>query len=406
MSINSTDEAKHWYQYMTACTILNSWDSTTHALNGADKDGDLLFTTNNRVLVENWRPTPAIMCMQRNVEKIDVTEDDLIQSNINGFGDDIGKITNRVTSMFDVQAQFPPDSEEYKTLDYRIMCGQLYQQDAIDKIKGIVAKPMPKEWYDRATNRITETDSEEDIRRKEFNLSIIADKKPYFMRYIYPDLMSQYNTYTKNANKKCIREFRLTIDELLEKDQSERTDEENEFLDFYDMRMPVGNNDCVMNRICRRFEEEFDAYFTHNKIKEEFDHSFMKSGVEYSPSQYYSVSRLYDQYQQKLRDFMQLSKSVRVDEDEAATRHSVMIRDFRIDCWKVCSNASMMCDIILDLCYSKSGSKQFCWDICGEEIIDNLLSHNGNAITYPVQNENGDITYNGKKFSFEVKEWA
>ena len=161
-----------------------------------------------------------------------------------------------------------------------------------------------------------------------------------------------------------------------------------------------------MNRICRRFEEEFDAYFGKTKIKEEFDHDFMKSGVEYSPSQYYSISHLYDQYQQKLRDFMQFSKAVRIDEDEAATRHTVMIHDFRLDCWRVCSNASMLCDIILDLCYSKSGSKQFCWDICGEEIIDNLLAHNDYTISYPIQDENGEVEYYGKKFTFVNKEWA
>lgn len=55
----------------------------------------------------------------------------MIQSNINSFGDDIGKITNRITSMFDVIAQYEKGSPEYEVLDYRIKCGQKYQQDAI-----------------------------------------------------------------------------------------------------------------------------------------------------------------------------------------------------------------------------------------------------------------------------------
>lgn len=33
----SGDEVSHWYQYMTSCTLLNCWDTATHALNGADK---------------------------------------------------------------------------------------------------------------------------------------------------------------------------------------------------------------------------------------------------------------------------------------------------------------------------------------------------------------------------------
>lgn len=142
-------EASYWYQYMTTCTLFNAWDTAAHALNGMDKDGDLVMLTDNAVLVDNLRELPALMCVQRNAQKKIVTEEDSIQSNIDSFGDDIGKTTNWITSMFDVQAQFDKDSPEYKELDYRIKCGQLFQQNAIDKAKGIIAKPMPKEWHDR-----------------------------------------------------------------------------------------------------------------------------------------------------------------------------------------------------------------------------------------------------------------
>ena len=69
------------------------------------------------------------MCVQRKAQKISVTEEDLVKSNIDSFGDDIGKTTNWITSMFDVQARFEPGSKEYDTLEYRIMCGQLFQQN-------------------------------------------------------------------------------------------------------------------------------------------------------------------------------------------------------------------------------------------------------------------------------------
>lgn len=97
-----------------------------------DKDGDLVFLTDNPVIVNSVIQQPTIMCMQRKAEKKNVTEDDLARSNVDSFGDDIGRTTNWITSMFDVQAQFPQDSEEYKVLDYRIRCGQLFQQNAID----------------------------------------------------------------------------------------------------------------------------------------------------------------------------------------------------------------------------------------------------------------------------------
>lgn len=84
-----------------------------------------MLLTDNEVLLRNTKDLPALMCVQRKAQKKVVTEEDAIRSNIASFGDDIGKITNRVTTMFDVQSRFEPGSPEYEILDYRIMCGQL-----------------------------------------------------------------------------------------------------------------------------------------------------------------------------------------------------------------------------------------------------------------------------------------
>lgn len=124
-------EVSHWYRYMNTCTILNSWDTMTAALNGCDFDGDLVMLTDNRVLVEKLEPLPALMCAQRRAEKCIPTEEDFIKSNISSFGNEIGQTTNWITSMFEVQSWFEEGSKEYNELEYRIRCGQLYQQNAI-----------------------------------------------------------------------------------------------------------------------------------------------------------------------------------------------------------------------------------------------------------------------------------
>lgn len=85
--------------------------------------------TDNNVLVNKLKPLPALMCAQRRADKSIPTEEDFIRSNIDSFGNEIGQTTNWITSMFDVQAGFSPESEEYKMLTYRIQCGQLYQQN-------------------------------------------------------------------------------------------------------------------------------------------------------------------------------------------------------------------------------------------------------------------------------------
>ena len=395
---NRSDEAAFWYRYMTTCTVFNSWDTAAHALNGMDKDGDLVMLTDNDVLVRNLVELPALMCVQRNAKKKAVTEEDLIQSNIDSFGDDIGKTTNWITSMFDVRAQFDKGSKEYKELDYRIKCGQLYQQNSIDKAKGIIAKPMPREWHDRHSVNIME-----DLDKKRFYLKIVADKKPYFMRIIYPALMRQYNTYIKNTNKNAMREFQMTVDELMKVPENERTERQSEFLRYYDSRMPVGNHDCLMNRICRRFEREFDGYLGRHGLETIFDYTIMKSGEAYTRSQYNAILKLYENYNHRLRSYAVFANYERVDEYDALTKMAEMKDEFEQECNKVCSNRFALCDIVLDICYKRSSTKRFAWEMCGREIIHNLLAKHDNVIHYPASDANGDIFFCGERFALKLK---
>lgn len=390
---HKSDAASYWYQYMTTCTLFNSWDTAAHALNGMDKDGDLVMLTDNKILVDNLRVLPALMCVQRKADKKIVSEADAIRANIDSFGDDIGKTTNWITSMFDVQAQFDRDSHEYKELDYRIKCGQLFQQNAIDKAKGIIAKPMPRTWHDRHSVNIIE-----DADKKRFYQKLVADKKPYFMRLIYPALMKQYNTYIKNTNKNAMREFQMTVDELMEIPQSELTDRQKDFLRYYRSRMPVGTNDCVMNRICRRFEKEFDGYLGIHNADVEFDYTVMKSGAEYSKSQYNAIAKLYENYNKRLRSYAVFANYERVDEYDTFSRMIEMKNDFIQECTRVCPNRFALCDIVLDICYQRSSTKRFAWEMCGNEIIENLLAKNNDTISYPTLDSNGNILYCGNRF--------
>ena len=298
--------------------------------------------------------------------------------------------------MFDVQARFSKDSPQYKELDYRIKCGQLFQQNAIDKAKGIIAKPMPREWHDRrSVNQIEDPD------RRRFYQEIVADKKPYFMRIIYPALMKQYNTYIKNTNKNALREFQMTVDELLSIPEERRTERQSDFLRYYRKRMPVGMNDCVMNKICRRFEREFDGYLGRHNSATEFDYTIMKSGAEYTRSQYNAILKLYEDYNKRLRSYVVFANYERVDEYDTFSRMSEMRLEFEQECAKVCPSREALCDIVLDICYTKSSTKRFAWEMCGDEIIKNLLYRNDGEISYPTIDPSGEIEYGGEHFSLQ-----
>lgn len=390
---NRTDDAAYWYRYLNTCTVLNAWDTMCAALNGADFDGDIVMLTDNPVLLRRYVDLPALMCIQRKAEKKIVEDADLIQANLNSFGDAIGKTTNWVTSMFEVQAGFEKDSAEYKTLDYRIQCGQLYQQAAIDKTKGILCKPMPRSWHDRhAANQIGDTEE------RRFYQSLVVDRKPYFMKYIYPQLSRDYNAYIKNTNKRSLREFGITMAELRELSQDELTDRQKDFLRYYEKGMPVGINNCVMNRICRRFEEEFDGRPWRNTANP-FNCGLLKSDAEYTRSQYESVLRLYESYMSRLKGYSVFSSYERVDEDDMFSSLATLKSEFVAECDRVCPNKDVLCNIVIDMCYGKAGSKKFAWDMCGEQFVKNLLEKNGHVIHVPVADTNGNIAYHGERFS-------
>lgn len=252
-----------------------------------------MFTTNNNVLVNNWKQTPTIMCIQKSAEKHIVTEDLLRQANKLSFGNNIGAITNRATGMFDLLPLFDKDSKMHKELLYRITCIQHYQQNSIDKTKGIITKPMLKHWYQKIKPRENEELTEEDI----FNNSICVDRKPYFMRYIYPDVNSQYSSYVKGSMNKCHQHFGISFNELLMLD--ELTEEQSSFIEHYYKYLPVNDNSCVMNRLCHMVENEFDGYTSKLKADSNFDYTILKSGNDYDYKLFLEVLKVYHEYTAK-----------------------------------------------------------------------------------------------------------
>ncbi len=257
---------------------------------------------------------------------------------------------------------------------------------------------MPRTWHDRhAVNKIEDDDT------KSLYRSIVADKKPYFMRYIYPALMKQYNNYIKNTERNALREFQMTVSEMKRLPYEELTDRQKEFLRYYDLRIPVGVSDCVMNKICRRFENEFDCFIKKHSTLNTFDYQFMKSDVEYSYAQYKEIKKIYNGYNQRLRSYTIYANQERIDAGDLNSEISIMNDEFKRDCNIVCPNKEVLCGIILDICYTKNSTKRFAWSMCGAEIIQNLLAKNDYTINFPTLDKDGDIEYCSNKYSLKSK---
>jgi len=393
-NVSQSDEAERWYRYMPTITILNAWDTSCHALCGADCDGDTVLTTDNYILINRHKELPAILCAQSNATKIIPTEKDIVESNIRVFGSNVGAITNRGTSRLTLIEKFPVGSKEREILEYRLSSCQLLQQECIDSVKNAVLQPESRKWYVRSA--ILKSDmSDAD---KELYLSICSDKRPYFFRYIYPRINKEYNSYVLGTKKKSLRLFRKEIDELRAQDPETLTDDERKFLEDYERYDPVLEYPCVMNRICWAVEDRLDHFVTKHKDDYEFDYTIMKSGVEYTKTQYSAISQLYSEYRDRLSEFVKFSKKNKVNQEEANIQKSVLKQEFIKLCFEKCSNEEVLCDIMLDMCYRTEKSKSFVWDMCGEQIIQNLLKKNDYMINVPVRDDNGDIRFKGRTY--------
>lgn len=400
MDVVCNDEINYWYQYMPTVNIINIHDMFFPALNGADCDGDQILTTDNKILLDKWRDEPAILCVQKKGEKKIVTQKSLEESNKNGFGDAIGLITNRITAMYDVLVRFPEGSEQNKIMKYRIRCGQQLQQNCIDKIKGIVAKPMSKEWYDFHSVIVTENDDENIIEKKTKNRELLADKKPYFMRYIYSDIDAEVRKYIKAAQLQSVFITDLSLDKLLEKDAEELNEVEKNYLDNYYKRLPVSDTQSTMNRLCHITEKELKKIEELPKDKTTDFGSMLKS-VGSSSKPLKNKKQLKELYEEYLKESHLLSEAECEDEERTDLKN-ILREEFWKKCIEICPEQKQLCDVLLDICYTSDKSKKFVWDMCGEQIVDNLLNRHG-SYTFYVADSDGDIEYHGKRYKKVIR---
>ena len=401
MKVVSNETMDSFYKYMTNIIIFNNFDTSPDAMNGFDYDGDCVISSNNGVLLNKTINLPAVQCIQYKANKKIPTDDDIFESNILGFGNAVGGITNKITSMFEVQARFKRNSKEYKIMDYRTKCGQLFQQESIDAIKGIKAKPIPKHWVDFFATKPSDEDDEETAKWKEFQRTIVADKKPYFFRYVYPTENTKWLKYIKDCNTKAVMMFGLEINEL--EVLENRTEEQQVFLDNYYSRLPLGIAPCTINRIAWKLED----IFQNEKLKpiKKFDYRLLRNDdVEYDDEVYKKIKPLYKEYLADRREFDRHIHNTKIGDYDTNALRNNLLAEFKRKCSLICPNKIELCNVLLDVCYRDSNnSKRFVWEMCGDVIIQNLLKRNGNIISYPVQDESGDFEFGGIKFSMKTQ---
>jgi hypothetical protein len=399
LKVVDNEDTQKWFKYITTCCMLNGFDTTAIRCNGADYDADTFFTTNNKVLLDSFEYKTTLMCIQDSTPKTIPTESDYIKSDINGFGDSIGSVTNKATNMISLREQFNTESEEYKRLTYRISTMMNYQQNAIDRIKGVVARPVPKEWLDSKMFRIKDDDDPYTVNEKIINGNIAAEIKPWFFIYRYSQLKSELDKYVKSVKSNCKIRFGKSLETLYSSE--DKTEEEKAFIYNYEKYMPVSRAPGTMNRICWRIEEEFQTTDVLSEVV--FDSAILKSNAEYTQDEYDAIKQLYDEYNKNMQLFLKKRQRNDSFKEERNDFIIMLTNAFSDACFMVCPNAEILANIMIDVCYTSNTNKTFVWSIVGEQIFQNVLKNSGYIIQYPIKDGNGDIEFCGKKFSLHTQ---
>ena len=355
-----------------------------------------MFTTNNRVMIKNIKPSKPIMCVQSASKKIIPKEKDFILANKRSFGNLVGTITNYATSMYSVIVNFEEGSPEWNELHYRILCMQDFQQNSIDMAKGIEYRPVPKEWYDWKINVIQPTDDEETIQRKLFNQSILANKKPYFMVYNYAKLKSEHMEYKRANDTVSQVMFKMSTDQL--RDKENKTQKELETYNIFAQQAPTNISPSLVNKIAWKIEKHFaqKSLFT----MEQFDTSKLKNpNVKYSKQMYNKVEALREEYNKQVSSLLANIKANKIFSKITYDEMKPILKDeFVAKVYEICGSEEIACNVLVDICYKDNKSKQFLWDCCAEQLIKNMIANGYNILHFPTKSEDGDIEYKGQKF--------
>jgi hypothetical protein len=391
------DDAQEWFKYMQSIAIVNAWDTMPAALNGFDYDGDLLFTTDNEPLMRRQRNLPALRCIQHNAKKEIVTEENLIQSNLNGFGSKIGQITNRCTAMTSLMANYSEDDEEYKVLKYRTQCMQAVQQAEIDKAKGIKTYPMQKSWYILSECQQSDEYTDEYNDKMKFYEKICAHKKPYFFGYNYSSLMKEYKETTNRAITNARQKFRMELSEMLNSYENNEClpEEQRIFVERFLHSLKLDNSKSTCNMICWEIENIFDDKSKLITNKADL-YSMVRRDEEVSPQLLDKITKLCKKSEQKRAIKCAIGFLLNNQDSEYDDEYFNVDYDITDVLSEVCNNEEQLCDLLLDYCYKYGGNKEILWNVCGETIVKRLSQDR--VLYYPMADKNGDFEVQGKKY--------
>lgn len=404
---SESPEAARWLSHIYSGIVYNTYDTSTFRHEDSDFDGDICLTTDNPYFIKGSHKDHSIITYEKGLATPSkMTVQNITATVAKGFGSGVGGFSNTATILYAMSAIFdkPGHEDQYQTIMGRIKLLREIVGQEIDRIKGADKPSLPKSW--RAFEPIAASDSPEERTRKMRQNAMVISKKPYFFRYLYPELNRKFKQFEDSYNQISRDMFGIKFKKLLKKE--EKTEEERNLIRKYQKYCPLITAPCTMNNLCRQFEDtDFDIKYDKDAPQSMLPTFEAELAGSFSQEKMSAVRAAYQAYSSKKAiksmDSLLGDSLVSVPDREyheiRSLTYDAMIDGLRADI----SKASVTPKEFLFYCHraSKAYSKfnwAFAWDILGDQILP--LIPQGDSLC-PIRDPNGDAEYLGRRYSLK-----
>lgn len=263
-----SSEADKWYKWIESGIVFSVYDLATLRASDSDFDGDICLSSDNDILLKGSMKdvTNPISYDKKSAPVHKICHREFVKTDLRGFGTKVGTYSNYSTQLEAMLPLFqrPDQKRQRDEIELRKKLLREINGQEIDRIKGVEAKGPPKDEWLR-TQKVEKDDPEDVIKAKRYHNSLVINKKPYFFRYLYPELNTSYKIHEKRYDEIAKCTYRTRLKKLLTKEN--KTPEEKNFIRNYHQFSPVLNTNCTMNILCHMIEDtDFDIQYNKNCV--------------------------------------------------------------------------------------------------------------------------------------------
>lgn len=403
LNLQNNDDVNYWYKYIKSGIIVPAGGIGMDGaiLGGADHDLDIVCTLHSPEMINGRVKGFPVMYDVNKASKKKLNgnyhsmlyESQAVQVKSNK----IGFLTNVSSALYSLLYDFEEGSPEHTAILQRLKYGRVSQGLEIDRTKGIVTDPFPEHFV--KWKRITDDMTVEQRELQEFYNRILAEKRPYFMRWLYAHYNRRYVRELAGYNNISMTRWRIGFEELL--NAYNPTKEQQKLINSYKRNTFFINNDSTMNVISRHIHEKIrDIPVSQRKDNDEFDCSVLMfdNGKKVGKFHLDKSLLLY-------KEWKSLNKSFRDNNNDTTAGYESLeqISEYinRRAYATITNDSVEMGNIMVTLCYKTLGvqSRNFLWKCFGKEVLSNMkMGREDKFVRVPIINDKGKKEYLWSKY--------